>query len=492
MRIWPARHRRLAALLLFAAAGVRADSYDAVRELIRREIATNSLPSAAVAVVSGGKIEWAEGFGWADREQRRPATEHTMYSLASISKPITATGLMVLVRAGKIDLDRSIDDYLGDAKLNARAGDAAQATMRRVANHSAGLPLHYQFFFADDPHHRPPMDETIRRYATLVTPPGERYQYSNIGFGLLDHVIARAAGVSYAEFMRREVFAPLGLTRMSVDIGPGLEAFTATRYAVDGCPLPFYDFDHPGASAVFASAHDLARFALFHLKAHLPGQKPILTDAQIDEMHRPTQSTGRTTGYGIGFGTADIAGGYRMVGHTGGMGGVNTALRMFPAEGLAIVVLCNARSSLPGRVADEIQKLKFPKFQPPAPRPPAPPAPFTPPAGLAGKWSGKIHTYAGERALTLEVRANGEIVAQIARQFKTLVNNAALADGYLAGDFLGELGTDDTSRQHSHLSLSLKLRGDVLDGAVTAKSRVEPRAGNALTHWVALRRAPQP
>ncbi len=235
----------LAALLAMRAAG--ADAYESVRELIRKEIAEHGRPSVAIAVVSGGQIEWAEGFGWADREKRRPATEHTPYSLASISKPITATGLMVLVQAGKIDLDRPIDDYLGGARINARLGDTAQATVRRVANHSAGLPLHYQFFFADEPHRRPPMEETIRRYANLVTPPGERHQYSNLGYGLLDHAIARASGVSYAEFMRREVFVPLGMTRTSVDIGPGLEEFAAARYATDGRPIPFYDFDHPGA-----------------------------------------------------------------------------------------------------------------------------------------------------------------------------------------------------------------------------------------------------
>ncbi|MBL9199878.1 MAG: beta-lactamase family protein, partial [Opitutaceae bacterium] len=459
------------------------------RELIRKEIAEHALPSAAVAVVSGGTIEWAEGFGWADREKRVPATEHTPYSLASISKPITATALMVLVQAGKIGLDRPIDDYLGGARITARLGEAAQATVRRVANHSSGLPLHYQFFFVDEPHRRPPMEETIRRYANLVTAPGERYQYSNLGYGLLDHAIARVSGVGYVEFMRREVFVPLGMTRTSVDIGPGLEAFAAARYGTDGRPLPFYDFDHPGASAVFSSAHDLARFALFHLKARLPDQKAILSDASLDEMHRPTQPTGRTSGYGVGFGTAELAGGYRMLGHTGGMGGVNTVLRIFPQEGLAIIVLCNARTALPGRVADEIQRLKLPRWQRPAAQPTAPPRKFAPPAGLVGKWEGKVQTYAGERALTLEVRADGEIVAHVARQFRTLVNNAALDDGYLVGDFFGELGTEDTSRNHSHLSLSLKQRGDVLNGAVIAKSRVDPRAGNALSHWAELRRA---
>ena len=72
----------------------------------------------------------------------------------------------------------------------ARVGNAGDATVRRVANHTSGLPLHYQFFYADEPYRRPAMDETIRRYGNLVTAPGERYQYSNLGYGVIDYVIA--------------------------------------------------------------------------------------------------------------------------------------------------------------------------------------------------------------------------------------------------------------------------------------------------------------
>src|SRR5712692_5964075 len=124
--------------------------FSVVRELIRTRLVEQVIPSLAVAVAWNGTILWEEGFGWADRENRVPATEHIMYSLASISKPITATGVMVLEEQGKLDLDRPINDYLGEAKLKARVppgcGDAAYATVRRVANHTSGLPLHWHFF----------------------------------------------------------------------------------------------------------------------------------------------------------------------------------------------------------------------------------------------------------------------------------------------------------------------------------------------------------
>src|ERR1700733_13074436 len=139
-------------LLLSALHLAAEDRFDRVRALIRQRIVDGSAPSISVAVAQHGKIIWEEGFGWANREERIPATENTMYSLASISKTMTATGLMTLVQAGKIDLDKPINDYLGDAKVAARIGDANDATVRRVANHSSGLPFHYQFFYSNEPY----------------------------------------------------------------------------------------------------------------------------------------------------------------------------------------------------------------------------------------------------------------------------------------------------------------------------------------------------
>jgi CubicO group peptidase (beta-lactamase class C family) len=224
---WLPMTRYCLALLLLLR--LHADQFDGLRESIRRQLVETEAPSIAVAVAKNGRIVWEQAFGWADREKRIAADEHTMYSLASISKPITATGLMTLVQAGKINLDHPVNEYLGNAKLRGRAGDAAQATVRRVANHSSGLPLHYQFFYADEPYRPPSMDETILRYGNLVTAPGEKYEYSNLGFGILDYAISRVSGKPYEDFMREEVFLKLGLTHTSVGIGPGLERYEAVR-----------------------------------------------------------------------------------------------------------------------------------------------------------------------------------------------------------------------------------------------------------------------
>ena len=355
---------RVMIALLLALPLLGSDQFDGVREFIRKGLIETGMPSIAVAVSKGRTILWEEGFGWADREKRMPATQHTMYSLASISKPFTATGLMILVQEGKINLDRPVNEYLGKAKLRARVGDASEGTVRRVANHSSGLPLHVQFFYQNTPRHPPTMDETILRYGNLVTSPGERFQYSNLGFGIFDYVIERTSGSAYADFMREKVFAPLGLTHTSVNIGAGLESVASARYGREGLPVPFYDFDHTGASALWSSTHDLVRFGMFHLKQHLPDQKLILSDASIEMMQVPTFPSDDKVGYGVAWVVADTPGGYRVISHNGAMHGVATTLRLVPSEQLVVTVLCNGSDQLPHRTADEIFKVMLPNWKP--------------------------------------------------------------------------------------------------------------------------------
>ncbi len=456
--------------LFFGHSAMAADRFDSVRHSIRTLLMQRRVSSVAVAVAQRKQIVWEEGFGWANREKLIPATANTMYSLASISKPVTATALMTLVKAGKIDLDKPINDYLGNAKLRARIGNANDATVRRVANHSSGLPEHYQFFFENEPWRRPTPDETILRYGNLVTAPGERFRYSNLGYGVLSYIISRVSGQSFADYVRREVFLPLGMTRSSAELDPSSVEFQAVRYGEDGLPIPRYETDHDGASAVYSSAHDLVRFGMFHLKAHLGDQVAILPDSLIDATHRPTMSEGDGDEYGIGWETSHTSG-YTIVSHDGGMPGVRTELRLVPAEGLVVVVLCNAEDRLARIVADEIMGVVLPKWKTPA-KAEQPSIPFVPPPEWVGVWKGKISTYESEIPITLRILEWGDVHVELAHQLKSLLNSPHISkSGFLSGAVAGSIGIKDAARRPYYLGLSLKLRnGNVLTGVVTARA----------------------
>jgi len=492
------------------------DPLAATRAHIEQLVADGEIPSMAVAVARDGEIIWEEGFGLADRERDIPATEHTPYPLASISKPLTATGLMILVERGLVDLDRPINDYLGEAKLQALVGDVAEATVRRVASHTAGLPLHSQHFYDDEPHRPPPQDETIRRYGNLVTAPGERYQYSNLGYGLLGYVVSRMSREDadtrhpYADFMREEVFAPLGMDHTSVHVGPGLEEGQAVKYTPEGTVVPPCDSDSPGASAVYASAHDLVRFAMFHLKDDLPNQDAILGDAAIDEMQRPSPETGPTraweregSGYGLGWFVGVTRDGLRVVQHSGRTVGVSTVLALVPEEDLAVVVLSNTDNQWPDVMLIEIVCALLARqpeeFLPPA-EGAADEGTLAPEREIVGSWSGLAHTYQGEIPLLLEIEESGIIHAALGEQPRTPLQQVSYRDRrpqfqnagggpFLRGWMQGELDTADVNRgQPYKLWLELKLRKNVLNGSLIAFSQREIYTG-PLAHWVELKRS---
>ncbi|HEX9109777.1 MAG TPA: serine hydrolase domain-containing protein [Longimicrobiales bacterium] len=452
-----------------------ADRFEPIRARIREAIARGEVPSMAVAVASHGRIVWEEGFGLADREHNVAATAQTPYSLASISKPFTASALMELVEAGRIDLDRPANDYLGAAKITGLAGDAAGATVRRILSHTAGLPLHYQFFYAGDPYRRINMDTAIARYAVLVNPPGF-FEYSNLGFGIIDYIIERMSGEPYERYMQEHVFDPLGLSHTFVGTGAG-HPEAAVRYDTLERPVPFYDFDHRGASALWASAHDLVRFGMFHLKDHLKDQRRILKDATLDEMHRLATPPDAELGYGLGWIVTPDYDGFLRVGHTGGMPGVSTVLSLFPKQDLAVVVLTNhgykpivtqvlddigetmlGAKYTEGRKAAAAKRAEAQKAAPPAPA-----------ASIVGSWVGTVRTYTGTVPLSLTVKPDGDVHVTLGKALPTLLSSTHFGKADLDGLFAGRIPIPDADR-HDAVLLNLHLRGEKLAGEATAMS----------------------
>ncbi|MBE3133399.1 MAG: beta-lactamase family protein, partial [Acidobacteria bacterium] len=381
-------------LLLAQQSTIPNPQFSEVRATILEAVNGGRVPSMSVVVAKGGRIIWEESFGWANREKMVAATPHTMYSMASISKPISATGLMVLVDQGKIDLKAPVNQYIAPAQLTAFEGNAADATVTHILNHTSGLPVHYTAFYLDEPFQQPPaFPESIRRYGILVHPPGAVYQYANFAFGLVDHIITRVAGRPYRDFMKSEVFLPLGMTHTSIDVAPELEEYAAVRYDSRGNPAPFYVSDHAGASQVYSSAHDLIRFALFHLKHTQPDQKPILAPATIDRMKQDSDPNPKNDRNGLAWFLKKDEYGYDVVWHTGSMNGTNTMLKFVPAQDIAVVVLINTGSELHQKIANDVIGTLLPaygaKWKVERDKPRERPAPFKPVPELIGEWKGE-------------------------------------------------------------------------------------------------------
>jgi len=203
------------------------------------------LPGGAVAVVKDGRLVYAEGYGLADRERRRPATPATLFRIASLSKPITAVAVLKLVEQGRIGLDDRPFKLLDDLKpadgafLDPRLYDI---TVRDLLRHSGGFdraasgdPMFKPMEIAGAMGAAPPAGpETILRYVftqPLDFAPGTRFAYSNFGYSVLGRVIERVTGRRYGNFVREEVLAPMGITDMRVGLSePKFRAEGESRY----------------------------------------------------------------------------------------------------------------------------------------------------------------------------------------------------------------------------------------------------------------------
>ncbi len=482
-------------------AAQQAGAYDftRARAVIDSVLVADKIPSIAVAVAKGDRIVWESARGFADVEKQIPATPMTPYSLASISKPFTATGIMILVQQEFVRLRAPVNHYLGGAKVTAREGNADAVTLERILTHRAGLPLHYQFFYEDVRDPRPPMDSTVSRYAVAVYPPGDAFQYSNLGYGLLDYVIARKSGMSYATFMRQEVFAPLGLTSTSVGIPPGAASRVAQRYDGENKPIPYYTFDHPGGSEVYSSAHDLARFGLFHLNARIPGQRQILARETVDDMRRDQARTGAPgTAWGFGWSIDSSLGGVRRVSHSGGMPGVSTYLALFPEENVVIAVLLNKSvGRATGAVLNELSATMVPRVaavlrarraSPPPAAPAVDSAGITP---LYGDWRGFIRTYADSVPVTLTIAKDGSHVS-VNGAAPTALTDITFRLGVFTGLAPTQLAAPDLARYAHRTLFWLRSHDGQLSGYAAAQTST-PRVYYALSSYVRLQQlSPRP
>ena len=474
--------------------------FSKVRKLIQEQLATTSIPSISVAVVRRGEIIWEEGFGFADRENHIPATEHTMYYLASVSKTITATAIMVLSERKRIDLDRPINDYIKPARLRSPLWNPEEATVRRVANHTAGLTTFARNCFADQPNCHVSADETIQRYGVLFWKPGDHFDYSNLGYGILGEAVARTSGKDYAYFLRNEIFEPLGMKHASLGIPAHLKRYAAIRYSSINGRRPPAQSATPGASGIYCSAHDLALFGLFHLKAHLKKQKAILSDSSIDAMQNSTVNADENGRYSLGWSVTENLRGFRSLRGQGGTDDSWAALQIIPSEGIAVVILANTGDNFLSKLTDEILSAMLPSYRqngananssPAAQQPRASPAPL-----LLGNWVGRIQTYQGDLPLTFSIAESGEVQVQLGSAPVTLLQNARFGSRFgkqfLDGRLLaGDLGTrEDTGPDPYDLDFELYRHDQKLYGAVTTRTRSGSRFSARLSYWVELVKRP--
>jgi D-alanyl-D-alanine carboxypeptidase len=322
---------------------------DIVSAWVEGQRAYSGLPGASLAVVHDQTLVWAAGFGWADIERRRPATAETLYRIASITKTFTATAILQLRDAGRLQLDDPLTRHLPWFSIASRHGGAPPITIRHLLTHTSGLPREAAFPYWTDFDF--PTAERLREGLTRqegVLPTETQWKYSNLALALAGDVVQAVSGEPYAAYVKSHILDPLGMKDTLV-VSPAPDdprlARAYGRRMPDGSRAPAPHVETRGISAaanMTTSVTDLARFAMLQLRDGPAGGAQILRDSTLREMQRiHWLEPDWQAGWGLGFRIQRL-GGKTSVGHGGSLPGYRTELRIWPAEKLAVIAMTNA------------------------------------------------------------------------------------------------------------------------------------------------------
>jgi CubicO group peptidase (beta-lactamase class C family) len=442
--------------------------FAAVADSLRRLVdSAHVAPSITVAVIGRDGIVWEQGFGYANVERGVRAEPTTSYPAASVAKSFTAVGVLRAVERHRLDLDKPVADYLGASAVQVRIGDADKLTTRRLLQMTAGIPHLVRFHWPDAPEdtmvHGP-----LARFAAF--PPGAGFHYSNASLGIAGEVAARVASLPFDEYMRREVFAPLGLSSTAVRGDALPEARVAQTYS----PGPFHRLGfvrldpEPGAG-VFTSAHDLALLARALFLA--PDRAFLGDSSRASLLHFDGF-------YSLGWWRDPFHSGEAMPVADGAAYGHQATLKVYPAHGIAVAVLTNGsvREGFTLELCDFVLAAAdsaYPKAQPI----PASffPKPLAGDSSFAGEWTGRVSLPHGAVPVRFIVPADGKARGVVGEDTLAVVRDAEVNGGLLEADIAGAMPQAETAGQPNTLGIRLRRVGPVLAGYVNAQVKLGDR-----------------
>ena len=274
---------------------------------------------------------WTQGFGYADSINQVPVDEHTLFQIASVSKPFTAVAIMQLVEQGVVDLDEPLITYIPEFSVlpnPSLGGNSDNITVRMLLSNTSGVPRDFMigFYTTGNEHYQGVMNDRLLEWLPtreMNFVEGTKYEYSNINWTLLGILVARMTGhTNYAEGFTQHasenIFEPLGMSRSTFMHTEGLENVAMPYIVTDYLQQPKTLVSKISAGSMFSSAYDMSRFMHTMLgDSTVDGFLTQETIAYMLQSHTEHVEMAPGVHYGLGFAqqrTGDIV----TVGHSGG------------------------------------------------------------------------------------------------------------------------------------------------------------------------------
>jgi len=328
------------------------------------------IPGVALAVVRDGEVIHEDGIGLANVATSHPAGPRTAWPICSLTKSMTCTAVMQLVEQGLVDITRPVETYLPSWRVKDR--DAGpQITVKMLMHHGSGLGrVGFQDRVRQESVNPYPTRESLMEAITtadLQSEPGRFWAYSNEGFATLGHLVETVSGIPLEEYFLTRIFEPLRMTDTRVhfadwrsasdrvvnyirtELGEKPDGDTHGQYQPGFLPEDYQTYLSTGG--IVSTAHDLA---LYQAAAMNYDDSPVLGRDALEQTQSAAFQYG-DTGWGYGFGWSIFwSGDTRVVGHAGGMVGLNTFSLFVPSEQLGVVVVTNRSEAGAFQLAEKL------------------------------------------------------------------------------------------------------------------------------------------
>jgi len=343
-------------------------------ELIKSKSDENHIPGIAACIIKDNELEWSNAYGWADIENKVPMSTESIINIASISKTITATAIMQLWERGQLKLDTDINDYLPINIRNPKFPDT-QITIRNLLTHTSSIndgSAYYDSYSCGDP--QISLKYWVTNYLTKEGKfynekdnfhpwkPGDKFRYSNVGFGLLGYIIEEVSKMLFNKYCNHHIFTPLKMTNSGWFISEIDETNHAIPYTYvnllqkdndqrinNNVPHCLYSFANYPDGLLRTSVEDLSHYLLAIMNGGLYGNEQILRHSTIEDM-LTLQIEGNSH---QGLCWAQY-GSESLWGHGGSDPGVRTNVSFNPETKIGAIVFMNNNTGNPLELAKQL------------------------------------------------------------------------------------------------------------------------------------------
>jgi D-alanyl-D-alanine carboxypeptidase len=320
---------------------------DPIDDLVQQEMNTHRIPGVALVVIRDGRAIKTAAYGLANLELSVPVQSNTVFEIGSLTKQFTAASLLLLQQQGKLSVDDRISKHLSDIP-----GAWTNITIRHLLTHTSGIKSYTGMEGFEFSKHL--TQKQFIAALALSKPdfvPGAAWKYSNSGYSLLGFIVENASGQSYWQFLRENIWRPLGMNATTARDPGVIITNRAAGYEQTNRVHINRDYDLTdvySAGAIVSTVGDLA------LWNRALDAEQLLTRESKSQMWTPARlSDGQPTSYGFGW-YIQTFDGHRNLAHNGATSGFSASVQRFPDDGLHVIVLTNTDEMIAGPLARKL------------------------------------------------------------------------------------------------------------------------------------------